>query len=111
VIRYSKDRISLFERRIEANLKQAAGNPQAITAATMQNNELKSFIAEQQALLSEFEKTPDYAPALLFRQARAWYEWEKKWEAVVCYDRLIHLSRKPRKRNKPFTASCWPMPT
>jgi TolA-binding protein len=91
VIRYSKERISLFERRIEANIKAAVGNPQMLSAATMQNNELKGFIAEQQALLAEFEKIPDYAPALLFRQARAWYEWEKKWEAVVCYDRLIHL--------------------
>jgi TolA-binding protein len=91
VIRYSKDRISLFERRIDANNRAAAGNPQAVTAATLQNNELKGLVAEQQALLAEFEKTPDYAPALLFRQARAWYEWEKKWEAVVCYDRLTHL--------------------
>jgi TolA-binding protein len=91
VIRYSKERISLFERRIEANVKAAVGNPQMLSAATMQNNELKGFIAEQQALLAEFEKIPDYAPALLFRQARAWYEWEKKWEAIVCYDRLIHL--------------------
>lgn len=91
VIRYSKDRISLFERRIEANNKAAIGNPQALAAANLQNNELKSFIAEQQELLSELEKTPDFAPGLLFRQARAWYEWEKKWEAIVCYDRLIHL--------------------
>lgn len=91
VIRYSKDRISLFERRIEANNKAAIGNPQALSAANLQNNELKGYIAEQQALLAELEKAPDFAPALLFRQARAWYEWEKKWEAIVCYDRLIHL--------------------
>jgi TolA-binding protein len=91
VIKYSQERIALFERRIEANNKAAVGNPQALTAATLQNNELKGFIAEQQALLEEFQKVPDYAPALLFRQAREWYEWEKKWEAVVCYDRLIHL--------------------
>jgi TolA-binding protein len=91
VIRYSKERISLFERRIEANTKAAVGNPQALTTATFQNNELKALIAEQKALLAEFEKIPDYAPALLFRQARAWYEWGRKWEAVVCYDRLIHI--------------------
>jgi TolA-binding protein len=91
VIRYSQERIALFERRIAANLANARGNPQAVAAANLQNNEIKSMIADQQAMLDEFEKLPDYAPALLFRQARCWYEWGRKWEAVVCYDRMLQL--------------------
>jgi hypothetical protein len=81
----------MLEWRKDANMKNVIGNPQAVAAAALQNKEIDGMIAEQKAMLEEFEKLPDYAAALLFRQARCWYDWEKKWEAAVCYDRLLTL--------------------
>jgi tetratricopeptide (TPR) repeat protein len=91
VIQYSKDRVSLLEQRKMANMANVAGNPQAVAQANLQNREIDGMIADTQGQLAEFEKLPDFAGVLLFRQARCWYEWEKKWEAIVCYDRMLQL--------------------
>jgi tetratricopeptide (TPR) repeat protein len=88
VIQYSKDRVTMLEWRKDANMRSVIGNPQAVAAASLQNKEIDGMIAEQKAMLEEFEKLPDYAAALLFRQARCWYDWEKngrpRYVMIVC---------------------------
>ena len=48
-----------------------------------------SQLEQAKALLTEFEKLPDYWPSVLFRMASAYYEAGQKWEALVVYDRLL----------------------
>ena len=98
VLKFQKDRIAMIERRIEANKKTDPGNPQLYAQAQMQNKELKGLLEESQALLAEFEKTEDYASSLLFREARCWYDWDKKWEALVVYNRLLNRFPKAKER-------------
>ena len=100
VLRYQTERIAMLERRIEANLKAVTGNPQLMARAQMENNELKGMIAESKALLTEFEKLEDYAPGLLFRQARCWLDWEKKWEGIVVYDQIVKKYPQAKEREQ-----------
>ncbi|HEY2342735.1 MAG TPA: tetratricopeptide repeat protein, partial [Chthoniobacteraceae bacterium] len=89
VLTFQTARIAAMEARIEANLKAATGNPQAFVAATQANNEIKEQLTEAKQLLTEFEKLPDFTPTLLFRIAKCWYDWDRKWEAIVVYDRIL----------------------
>jgi TolA-binding protein len=89
VIKLQTERLALMERRMEYNLRAAAGNAPLIAQAQMENQQIKAIQEEQKALLDAFEKLPDFTAALLFRQARCWYEWEKKWESLVVYDRIL----------------------
>ena len=100
VLKFQTDRIAMLERRVEANIKAMTGNPQLFAQAQMQNNELKAMIAESKALLAEFEKMPDYAPGLLFRQARCWLDWEKKWETLVVYDHILKKFPQAKEREQ-----------
>jgi TolA-binding protein len=74
---------------MQANLDGARGNPQAYLAANGANAEIKIRQEQAQALLAEFEKLPDYGPAVLFRMGKAYYDWNKKWEAIVVFERLL----------------------
>ena len=89
VLKFQNERIAGMEKRMEANLKAVAGNPQAFVAATQVNNEIKAQLAEARQLLAEFEKLPDFTPTLYFRMAKCWYDWDHKWEAIVVYDRIL----------------------
>lgn len=100
VLRFQGDRIVMLERRIDANIKAMTGNPQLFALAQMQNNELKGMVAESKALLVEFEKLEDYAPGLLFRQARCWLDWEKKWETIVVYDQILKKYPQAKEREQ-----------
>ena len=89
VIAIQNERINAMSRRMQANLGAARGNPQAYLTATGANAEIKAQQDQARALLGEFEKLPDYAPAVLFRMGKAWYDWNKKWEAIVVFERLL----------------------
>ncbi len=100
VLNFQKDRIATWERRIEANKRAAAANPALFIQAQMQNSEIEGYVAEARALLDEFEKVPDYEASLLIRQARCWFDWGKKWEALVVYDRLLNRFPKAAEREQ-----------
>jgi TolA-binding protein len=89
VIKLQSERLALMERRMEYNLRAAAGNAPLLAQAQMENQQIKGIMEEQKALLEAFEKLPDFTAPLLFRQARCWYEWDKKWESLVVYDRIL----------------------
>lgn len=89
VLKFQSERIAGMERRMEANLKAAAGNPVLFAQMTQTNNQIKEAHADAKSLLGEFEKLPDFTPSLLFRMARVWYDWDKKWESIVVFDRII----------------------
>ena len=89
VIAFQTNRIGLIEKRIELNSKADPGNPAVYVKAQQQNNQLKAAVEESKALLAEFIKLPDYATPLLYRIARCWYDWDRKWEALVVYKHLL----------------------
>lgn len=82
-------RIAAFDQQMDANLKAAAGNPQETLSAVQTNNELKVEQAQARDLLKDFEKIPDFTPALLLRVAKCWYDWDKKWESIVVLNRVL----------------------
>ncbi len=88
VINFQKDRITAVGKRMQDNTERAKGNPQAAMTAVNANRELEEKLIEAKTLLGEFEKLPDFWPGMLFRMARVWYDWDKKWEAIVAFDQL-----------------------
>ena len=89
VIAFQTDRIAKIEKLIAFNAKVGPENPMLQLKAQQQNNVLKPAVEDSKALLAEFVKLPDYASSLMFRVARCWYDWDKKWEALVVYKRLL----------------------
>ncbi len=90
VIAFQNDRIAAMEKRMQANLDRTRGDAQAFMAASGANNEIKAQQDQAKTLLAEFLKLPDYGPGILFRMAKVWYEWDKKWEAIVAFDYLLN---------------------
>jgi TolA-binding protein len=62
---------------------------QASAASTPAAPSVETDLAAAKQLLADFEKVPDYWPALLFRMGSAYYESGQKWEALVVFDRLL----------------------
>ena len=89
VLKFQQGRIATTGARIEYNLKAVVGNPQAMAQVQMVNTQLKETLEESKKMLEEFEKLPDFGPALLLRMARVFYDWEKRWESIVVYERLL----------------------
>ncbi|MGH8046962.1 MAG: outer membrane protein assembly factor BamD, partial [Chthoniobacterales bacterium] len=89
VIRFQKDRIAEMDARMQANLRAGAGSAQAMASAVQTNATLRERRNQAQNLLTAFEKLPPFGPALLLRQAKAWYDWGRRWEAMVALDRLL----------------------
>ncbi len=98
VLKFQQGRIAATAARIDYNLKAVVGNPQLMAQVQMQNTQLKETLEDSRKLLEEFEKLPDFGPALLMRMARVFYDWEKRWESIVVYDRL--LTRYPEGKDR-----------
>ena len=89
IIKIQAYRVSRTTAAMEANLKAAAGNPQLSAQFQMANTQLNEQLAEAKQQYDEFQKQPDFGPGLLLRMARAYYEWDKRWEAIVVYEQLL----------------------
>jgi tetratricopeptide (TPR) repeat protein len=89
VIKFQTDRIAAMERWIKANAAPDPRDPANYLKAQQNLDRVKNAHAESQALLEEFLKLPDYGPSLMFRIARCWYDWDRKWEALVVFRRLL----------------------
>ena len=89
VLKFQQNRIAATTARIDYNLKAAVGNPALMAQVQMQNTQLKETLEESKTMLTEFEKLPDFGPALLMRMARVFYDSEKRWESIVVYNKLL----------------------
>lgn len=89
VIAFQKDRIAAMESRIIANEKYAEEKPELFSSLKAANTEIASIKEEAQKLLAEFEKVPNFAPAVLSRIGSCWYDWDKKWESIVVFRRVL----------------------
>ncbi len=89
IIRFQTDRIAKIEKLISYNANVGPADPARYVAAQQQNNLLKNAVEDSKQLLAGFSKLPDYASAMMFRVARCWNEWDKRWEALVIYKRLL----------------------
>lgn len=98
VIAFQTDRIRKIEKRIDYNSRVGPADPAAYVKAQQENNLLKSMVEDSKALLTEFSKLPDYASSMMFRVARCWNEWDKKWEALVVYKQLLEKFPKADER-------------
>ena len=87
---------------MQANLEAARGNAPAYMAAIGANRTIKTTQEQAAGLLAEFEKLPDYMPGILFRMAKVWYEWDKKWEAIVVFDRYLKEYPKEKEAESAF---------
>jgi TolA-binding protein len=89
IVRMQTGRISAMQQAIEANLNAARADPSQVGQLGAVNNQLKADMTKAQNLLGEFQKLPDYSAAIYIRMARAFYEIDKKWEAIVVYQELL----------------------
>ena len=89
VLKILKGRASRVEAFMESRRKAAVGNPQLLAEVEMANTQIKEVFDALKKVLEEFEKLPDFGAALLLRMGRAYYEWEKRWESIVVYERLL----------------------
>jgi tetratricopeptide (TPR) repeat protein len=90
VAQMQRDRIAAMELRLDQNMKAAGKDPILLARAVRVNDEvIKPRIAEAKKILAEFEKLPDFMPALYFRMARCHADMNKKWEAIVVFNQIL----------------------
>lgn len=89
VIAFQTARIAGMEKRMQENLDRARGSQQAYMAATQANEEIKHQLDQAKQLFEAFGKLPDYMPGVVFRMAKVFYDWDKKWEAITVFDRFV----------------------
>src|SRR4029453_10144263 len=85
-----KRQIEMLARQVE-NLKRRAARETPDRAVDVQSEatRIEELVAETKKLQEQFEKAPDTTPALLLRTAKALYDSDRKWEAIVAYDELL----------------------
>ncbi|HEV8185794.1 MAG TPA: tetratricopeptide repeat protein, partial [Chthoniobacterales bacterium] len=98
VVRMQNERVARMQRAVEANLAAALSDPSQIAHLGTANSQLKSDIAKAQQLLADFQKLPDFTPAIYIRMARSFYEADRKWETVVVYQELLDRFRSAPER-------------
>jgi tetratricopeptide (TPR) repeat protein len=84
-----RQRIKDIELRMDQNIKAAGGDPIKFPQAQRQNELIKPYLEEAKKILGEFEKVPDFMPALYFRMARCHMELDRKWEAIVVFNQIL----------------------
>lgn len=106
VIALQRQRAATLERRIAANEAAAEKDAEGGVALRAQNGELQAELDEARKLLADLEKLPDYMPGLLLRNARCWYGRERKWEAILVYERLLELYPKAAQEREAALFGC-----
>ena len=90
VAKMQKERIAVMELVLEQNKKAAGNDPIGLSRAIRTNEEvIKPRLEEARRILVEFEKLPDFMPALYFRMARCFADMDKKWEAIVIFNQIL----------------------
>ena len=89
VIQFQNARQSANEKKIEQNLAALRADPSLTMDLLAENNQLRGTIADGKKQAEEFQKLPDFQPALLVRIGQAFYQMDRKWESIVAYDELL----------------------
>lgn len=106
ILAFQKERIQALEKRIAANEAAAGRDSEQSVTLLAQNAELQTELEQARSLLGEFEKMPDFMPALLLRNATCWYGRDKKWESILVYERLLERYPKAAKEREPALFGC-----
>jgi hypothetical protein len=85
-----RDRVAAIGLRMEQNLKSAGKDPIAYRRAGPDElRRIQPILDESKRILEQFEKVPDFMPALYFRMARCHADMNKKWEAIVVFNQIL----------------------
>ena len=98
VIQFQSDRVAALQRKVQENAAAMRANPSQIMQLVAANNLIQVELAKATAMRDQALKLPEFAPGLLLREGRAWYDWDKKWESIVVFNRL--LSRYPQAKER-----------
>lgn len=85
-----KKQTEFLARQVE-NLKRRAAKeaPEKAAESQAEAARIEALVEEAKKAQQQFEKSPDNTPALLLRTAKALYDGDRKWEAIVAYDELL----------------------
>ena len=89
VISYQTAHVQTLEGKVAQNLVAVRADPSLLARLSAENTQLRASIDEGKKLLEDFQKQPDFAPALLLRMGRSFSQLGKKWEAVTVFDELL----------------------
>ncbi len=89
VIRLQAARGAALEKELARNLAAMRANPAGASQLQMVNSRLRAALQKATERRAEFEKLPDFQPALLLRLASCYTQMDRKWEAIVACDELL----------------------
>ncbi len=98
VIEAQAGRLASLQRSLRENLAAMKGNPAALVQLIPARNLIQAEIVKATAMLDEAKKLPEYAPQVLLREGRAWYDWGRKWESIVVFNRLLEKYPQAKER-------------
>jgi TolA-binding protein len=89
VIRLEAAFSAALEKEIARNVAGMKANPAQAQQYLAANNRLRTSLEEANQRRADFEKLPDFMPALLLRLASCYTQMDRKWEAIVADDELL----------------------
>lgn len=98
IISFQKDRLGALQKHLTQNLAAMQINPGQAAQFLSQNNDLRIALEEGKTLLGELEKLPNFDSSILFRIANCYFLAEKKWEALLVYQKVLDTFPDPAVR-------------
>ena len=89
VVRLQTNRIATLRAELTRQLTAIRTDPKNAPNLFAANNRLKALLNDATALLADFQKLPDYEPALLTRLAACYTQMQSAWEALVVYEEVL----------------------
>lgn len=89
VISLQQERITKRQKEINAKLDAVRADPKKASAIIPEVGWLRKELDDLQKQLAEYEKLPDFQPALWLRLGRGYAETGAKWKAAAAYDELL----------------------
>ncbi len=90
VIRFQNERLASMQKKLQQNLNTIRSSPATSAGLVGVNTQIRTQLDESKKLLDEFQKLPDFAPALLARLSRCYYAMGKKWESIVINREILN---------------------
>jgi TolA-binding protein len=104
VIQFQSDRVTAIQKQVQDNVAGMRANPAQAMQYIAANNLLQGELAKAKASLDQATKLPDFTPGLLLRIGRAFYDWDKKWESIVAFKRLLEKYPQAKERESALYA-------
>jgi len=89
IIQFQEERVTALEKKCRQMLSDMHSNSKDSLQYLPALSELRGDIAEAKQMSEDAKKMPEFMAGILLRMGKCWYEWNRKWESIVVFNRVL----------------------